>query len=37
VLLAFLRSEFVDRLHCLTEKQVVDSVAVGHHYRTLGP
>jgi chromate transporter len=29
VLLAFLRSDFVDRLHWLTEKQLLDSVAVG--------
>ena len=29
VLLAFLRSEFVDHLHWLTEKQLIDSVAVG--------
>jgi chromate transporter len=30
VLLAFLRSDFVLRLHWLTEKQLLDSVAVGH-------
>ncbi len=35
VLLAFLRSEFVDRLHWLTEKQLIDSVAVGQF--TPGP
>lgn len=29
VLLAFLRSDFVTRLHWLTEKQVLDAVAVG--------
>jgi chromate transporter len=29
VLLAFLRSDFVDRLRWLTEKQVIDAVAVG--------
>jgi len=29
VLLAFLRSDFVDRLHWLTEKQLLDAVAVG--------
>ena len=29
VLLAFLRTEFVTRLHWLTEKQLVDAVAVG--------
>jgi chromate transporter len=29
VLLAFLRSDFVSRLHWLTEKQLLDSVAVG--------
>jgi len=29
VLLAFLRSDFVDRLHWLTEKQIIDAVAVG--------
>jgi chromate transporter len=29
VLLAFLRSEFVDHLHWLTEKQLIDAVAVG--------
>jgi chromate transporter len=35
VLLAFLRSEFVDRLHWLTERQLIDSVAVGQF--TPGP
>jgi chromate transporter len=35
VLLAFLRAEFVDRLHWLTEKQLIDSVAVGQF--TPGP
>jgi chromate transporter len=35
VLLAFLRSEFVDRLHWLTERQLLDSVAVGQF--TPGP
>ena len=35
VLLAFLRSEFVDRLHRLTEKQLIDAVAVGQF--TPGP
>jgi chromate transporter len=35
VLLAFLRSEFVDRLHWLTEQQLIDSVAVGQF--TPGP
>ena len=29
VLLAFLRADFVDRLHWLTEKQLLDAVAVG--------
>jgi len=29
VLLAFLRSDFVGRLHWLTEKQLLDAVAVG--------
>jgi chromate transporter len=29
VLLAFLRSDFVDRLHWLNERQLLDSVAVG--------
>ncbi len=29
VLLAFLKTEFVTRLHCLTEKQLIDAVAVG--------
>jgi chromate transporter len=29
VLLAFLRGDFVDRLHWLTERQLLDSVAVG--------
>ena len=29
VLLAFLRTEFVDHLHWLTEKQLIDAVAVG--------
>jgi chromate transporter len=35
VLLAFLRAEFVDHLHWLTEKQIIDSVAVGQF--TPGP
>jgi chromate transporter len=35
VLLAFLRSEFVERLHWLTEKQLIDAVAVGQF--TPGP
>ena len=35
VLLAFLRSEFVDRLRWLTEKQLIDAVAVGQF--TPGP
>jgi len=35
VLLAFLRTEFVDHLHWLTEKQLIDSVAVGQF--TPGP
>jgi chromate transporter len=35
VLLAFLRAEFVDHLHWLTEKQLIDSVAVGQF--TPGP
>lgn len=35
VLLAFLRSEFVDHLHWLTEKQIIDAVAVGQF--TPGP
>ncbi len=35
VLLAFLRSEFVDRLHWLSEKQLIDAVAVGQF--TPGP
>jgi chromate transporter len=35
VLLAFLQSEFVDRLHWLTEKQLIDAVAVGQF--TPGP
>ncbi|MGA9389222.1 MAG: chromate efflux transporter [Candidatus Sulfotelmatobacter sp.] len=35
VLLAFLRSEFVDHLHWLTEQQLIDSVAVGQF--TPGP
>jgi chromate transporter len=35
VLLAFLRTEFIDRLHWLTEKQLVDAVAVGQF--TPGP
>jgi chromate transporter len=35
VLLAFLRAEFVDRLHWLTEKQLIDAVAVGQF--TPGP
>jgi len=29
VLLAFLRADFVDRLHWLTEKQLLDAIAVG--------
>jgi len=35
VLLAFLQSEFVERLHWLTEKQLLDAVAVGQF--TPGP
>ncbi|MHB8217208.1 MAG: chromate transporter, partial [Candidatus Sulfotelmatobacter sp.] len=35
VLLAFLRSEFVEHLHWLTEKQLIDAVAVGQF--TPGP
>jgi chromate transporter len=35
VLLAFLRAEFVNHLHWLTEKQLIDSVAVGQF--TPGP
>ncbi|MGC2540183.1 MAG: chromate efflux transporter [Candidatus Sulfotelmatobacter sp.] len=35
VLLAFLRSEFVDHLHWLSEKQLIDAVAVGQF--TPGP
>src|SRR6202453_4082854 len=35
VLLAFLRDEFVDRLHWLSEKQLMDAVAVGQF--TPGP
>jgi chromate transporter len=35
VLLAFLRTEFVDQLHWLTEKQLIDAVAVGQF--TPGP
>jgi chromate transporter len=35
VLLAFLRSEFVNHLHWLTEKQLIDAVAVGQF--TPGP
>jgi chromate transporter len=35
VLLAFLRAEFIDHLHCLTEKQLIDAVAVGQF--TPGP
>jgi chromate transporter len=35
VLLAFLRAEFVERLHWLTEKQLIDAVAVGQF--TPGP
>jgi len=35
VLLAFLRSEFVERLHWLTERQLIDAVAVGQF--TPGP
>lgn len=35
VLLAFLQTEFVERLHWLTEKQLIDAVAVGQF--TPGP
>src|SRR5260370_7772447 len=35
VMMVFLRSEFVDRLHWLTEKQLIDAVAVGQF--TPGP
>jgi chromate transporter len=35
VLLAFLRTEFISRLHWLTEKQLIDAVAVGQF--TPGP
>jgi chromate transporter len=35
VLLAFLRAEFIDHLHWLTERQLIDSVAVGQF--TPGP
>ena len=35
VLLAFLQAEFVDRLHWLTERQLIDAVAVGQF--TPGP
>jgi chromate transporter len=35
VLLAFLRTEFIDRFHWLTEKQLIDAVAVGQF--TPGP
>lgn len=35
VLLAFLRSEFIERLHWLTERQLIDAVAVGQF--TPGP
>jgi chromate transporter len=35
VLLAFLRAEFIDHLHWLTEKQLLDAVAVGQF--TPGP
>ncbi|MBV8050670.1 MAG: chromate efflux transporter [Acidobacteriaceae bacterium] len=35
VLLAFLREEFIDHLHWLTEKQLIDAVAVGQF--TPGP
>ena len=35
VLLAFLRAEFIDHLHWLTEKQLIDAVAVGQF--TPGP
>jgi chromate transporter len=35
VLLAFLRTEFVERLHWLTDKQLIDAVAVGQF--TPGP
>jgi chromate transporter len=35
LLLVFLRTEFVDRLHWLTEKQLIDAVAVGQF--TPGP
>ena len=35
VLLAFLRAEFIDKLHWLTERQLIDAVAVGQF--TPGP
>src|SRR5260370_28556817 len=35
VMMVFLRSEFVDRVHWLTEKQLIDAVAVGQF--TPGP
>jgi chromate transporter len=35
VLLAFLRADFIDRLHWLTEKQLLDAIAVGQF--TPGP
>jgi chromate transporter len=35
VLLAFLRTEFIERLHWLTEKQLIDAVAIGQF--TPGP
>jgi chromate transporter len=35
VLLAFLRTEFIDHLHWLTEKQLIDAIAVGQF--TPGP
>lgn len=35
MLLAFLRTEFIDHLHWLTEKQLIDAVAVGQF--TPGP
>ena len=35
VLLAFLQTEFVERLHWLTEKQLIDAVAAGQF--TPGP
>src|SRR5206468_3437192 len=35
VLLAFLRNDFVDRLHWLTDRQLLDAVAIGQF--TPGP